>query len=140
MPRFSLTPLRTLRPAARPTAARFAAVKPQHLASLHSSARLDKAAPDVVKPAQAPALDTTGQPTTDPMTGEVIKAADIDVSLPVLVVFSDEYVGKRRPAVESLCLHLFSAVQMVTRLDWMLHAHEAQLDGNGGSCRVATRA
>lgn len=76
------TPLRSLRAAAaRPSAAtRFAAPAVAQQA-FHLSARSTApAAADAVKSAGAPALNTTGQPVTDPMTGEVTKNADIDVS------------------------------------------------------------
>jgi hypothetical protein len=82
MPRLSIaTPLRSLRAAAaRPSAAtRFAA--PAVSKAFHLSARSTApAAADAVKSAGAPALNTTGQPIADPMTGEVSKNADIDVS------------------------------------------------------------
>ncbi|GAA5970680.1 hypothetical protein JCM8115_005992 [Rhodotorula mucilaginosa] len=83
MPRLSIAaPLRSLRAAAaRPAAAtRFAAPAAVSKA-FHLSARSTApAAADAVKSAGAPALNTTGQPIADPMTGEVSKNADIDLS------------------------------------------------------------
>lgn len=105
MPRLSIaTPLRSLRAAAaRPTAAatRFAA--PAVSKTFHLSARSTApAAADAVKSAGAPALSTTGQPITDPTTGEVTKNADIDVSSRVCPFRrTHRSGGGRRPAARA---------------------------------------
>ncbi|BGP57193.1 hypothetical protein JCM8202_005369 [Rhodotorula sphaerocarpa] len=83
MARLPLVNLRLLRAAAaRPSAAAARAAAPRlaHHA-FHLSARQHAASTDAAQnAARAPALDTTAQTSMDPMTGEVSKAADIDVS------------------------------------------------------------
>lgn len=104
MPRLSIAaPLRSLRAAAaRPAAAtRFAAPAAVSKA-FHLSARSTApAAADAVKSAGAPALNTTGQPIADPMTGEVTKNADIDVSPRVCPFDGRCKVEGRRPAARA---------------------------------------
>lgn len=96
MPRLPLANLRLLRAAAaRPSAAAARAAAPRlaHHA-FHLSARQHAASTDAAQnAARAPALDTTAQTSMDPMTGEVSKAADIDVSQ----VARDRMDGRRGP-------------------------------------------
>lgn len=81
MPRLSLAPLRAALRTATPRATRSAAPASAvaSLRAFHLSAR--RFAPDAPSTADAPSIGTSAAGSVDAFTGEVIRSADIDVSL-----------------------------------------------------------